>query len=389
MSASRSSLVGLASALLLAGVGGCRTKGDAGGADASASPSAPLPSHAISPPLVPPKRDASVDPVQVAARGKELYGRYCSFCHGQDGEGYAADEAPRLANDDLLAVAPDELLHRAIVNGRPGTTMSAWSIARGGPLGFDDASAIVQHLRSWQKRPSEAEAVAARKIAEGASAARGSELYTTHCAACHGSAGTEGRYAALANPELLGIATDGYLATTIERGRAGTPMPGFAGKLSPAQIDDVVALLRSWQRPPDPIPELPPKPGAVGGVVANPRGAAPDFPKAVDFIPVDTVKRELVDKKAKMVIVDARPPADYARMHLAGAISVPFYQVAEYAKHIPKDVYVLSYCACPHAESVKVRDALRALGYPNVAVIDEGIIPWRDRGYPVRGGPKP
>jgi rhodanese-related sulfurtransferase len=38
---------------------------------------------------------------------------------------------------------------------------------------------------------------------------------------------------------------------------------------------------------------------------------------------------------------------------------------------------------------VKARDALRALGYKKVAVLDEGINVWRDRGYPVRGGAKP
>jgi len=76
-------------------------------------------------------------------------------------------------------------------------------------------------------------------------------------------------------------------------------------------------------------------------------------------------------------------------MHVAGAISVPFYTVNDYAAQIPKDRWILTYCACPHAASVKARDALRALGYKNVAVLDEGINVWRDKGYPVRGGSKP
>jgi rhodanese-related sulfurtransferase len=76
-------------------------------------------------------------------------------------------------------------------------------------------------------------------------------------------------------------------------------------------------------------------------------------------------------------------------MHIAGAISVPFYEVNEYAKQLPKDRYILTYCGCPHAESGKARDALRALGYPRAAVMDEGLFAWRDRGYPVRGGAKP
>ena len=86
-----------------------------------------------------------------AARGKVLYDRYCGFCHGAEGKGYAADEAPALANEQLLAIASDEYLSRAISKGRPGTTMSAWSITRGGPLFDNDVAAIVMFLRGWQK----------------------------------------------------------------------------------------------------------------------------------------------------------------------------------------------------------------------------------------------
>jgi rhodanese-related sulfurtransferase len=38
---------------------------------------------------------------------------------------------------------------------------------------------------------------------------------------------------------------------------------------------------------------------------------------------------------------------------------------------------------------MKVQAALRSLGYKRVAVINEGLFAWRDRGYPVHGGPKP
>lgn len=331
--------------------------------------------------------DAGDDAAALAERGKTLYGRYCYFCHGTQGRGYAADEAPAVGNDDLLAVASDEYLTNAIFKGRPGTTMSSWALIRGGPLGWNDAQAIVSYLRTWQKRPSEAATVDARKI-EG-DPTRGAATYAAHCASCHGAKGTGGKYNALANPELLASASDGFLATTIERGRASTPMTAFGSKLSKQAIEDVVALLRSWQRPPDEQPELPPKPGALVSVVMNPRGPQPAFDAKADFIPADTVKREIVERKATAIIIDARPPSDYARMHVAGSISVPFYQVAEFSKQIPKDRYILTYCACPHAESVKVRDALRALGYTRVAVIDEGMLAWRDRGYPVRGGAKP
>lgn len=327
--------------------------------------------------------ETTVDAAAFADRGKMLYGRYCDFCHGAEGHGYAADEAPALANDDLLAIASDDYLRDAIMKGRPGTTMSAWGFGRGGPIGADDALAIVAFIRGWQKRPSEK---LEKRTVEG-DAARGEKLFTAQCAKCHGAKGTGGKYNALANPELLAAASDELLAYTIEHGRSGTPMPAFP-QLKKQEVDDLLALLRSWQRAPDWKLELPPKPGELKNVVLNPKGPQPDFKEGADFVPVDTVKKEL-DRGASMIILDARAPGDYALMHVAGAISVPFYTVNDYAAQIPKDRWILTYCACPHAASVKARDALRALGYKRVAVLDEGINVWRDRGYPVRGSAKP
>lgn len=329
--------------------------------------------------------ETTADAAVLVDKGKTLYGRYCDFCHGADGHGYAADEAPALANDDLLTIATDDYLRDAIMKGRPGTTMSSWGIGRGGPVGADDASAIVVFLRAWQKRPAEK---LEKRTVEG-DAARGEKLYGAQCAKCHGAMGTGGKYNALANAELLAAASDEFLAYTIEHGRTGTPMPAFAQQLKKQDVDDLLTLLRSWQKAPGAPLDLPPKPGELKKVVINPKGPEPTtFKEGADFIPVDLVKKE-VDRGAALIIVDARAPGDYAMMHVAGAVSVPFYTVNDYAAQIPKDHWILTYCACPHAASVKARDALRALGYKKVAVLDEGINVWRDRGYPVRGGAKP
>jgi cytochrome c oxidase cbb3-type subunit III len=360
---------------------GCLNRCEPGGAESDAEAPADAQASADARAIADAQAAAALAP---AAQGDVLYATYCAHCHGQDAEGYAADEAPALANDDLLAIATDDYLRDAILEGRPGTTMSAWGRARGGPLGPAEAQAIVSHLRTKQTAPTEALGVRAM---EGV-ASRGAPIYAARCASCHGKKGAGGRYAALANPALLASASDAFLAATIERGRRNTPMPSFAGALSPQAIDDVVALLRSWQVPVDDDLDLPPRPGALRDVVIHPRGPKPRFEPGADFVPVDVVKTEL-SRGATMIIADARAPGDYARMHVAGAISLPFYEVEAYAKELPKDRAILTYCACPHASSVKARDALRALGFANVAVLDEGILAWRDRGYPVRGGAKP
>src|SRR5262249_61248157 len=68
-----------------------------------------------------------------AARGRELYDTMCAVCHGPNGEGYRADQAPRIAHPDFLSAVNDDYLRNAIAQGRPGTTMSAGGKDRGAP----------------------------------------------------------------------------------------------------------------------------------------------------------------------------------------------------------------------------------------------------------------
>ena len=88
---------------------------------------------------------------------------------------------------------------------------------------------------------------------------RGAEIYAGACAQCHGEHGQGATGSALANPDFLQAASDGFLQATIVLGRDGTAMRamGKAGQgnveLSPDDVNNVVAFIRSWQRqPPDP-----------------------------------------------------------------------------------------------------------------------------------------
>ena len=65
------------------------------------------------------------------------------------------------------------------------------------------------------------------------------------------------------------------------------------------------------------------------------------------------------------------------------ALPFPFYNADEMARRIPRDgTWVLAYCSCPHAASGHVVDELRARGFENTAVIDEGYPWWVSHGYP-------
>jgi len=318
-----------------------------------------------------------------ASRGAELYGKYCALCHGGAGEGYRADDATALANAKFLSLASDPFLESSIANGRPGTTMSAWHTDRGGPLDTSGIRSIVLHLRSLTPHTLEDSSA----IVVNGDLVAGGATYTATCQECHGRDGEGGKYVNLGNPEFLASASDGFLLRSIEDGRPGTPMPAYRDTLSATARADLVKRIRAWQRPTEsPLPQ-PPRPGNLRNVVLFPNGPNADF-REPRFVPVDTVKAAM-DAGKRMVLLDARPPSDYSRSHVTGAISSPFYETGDYAPEIPKDAPVVAYCGCPHAESGVAADKLLGLGYPKVYVLDEGFGVWRERGYPVRGGPTP
>jgi cytochrome c oxidase cbb3-type subunit 3/ubiquinol-cytochrome c reductase cytochrome c subunit len=171
-------------------------------------------------------------------------------------------------------------------------------------------------------------------------------------------------------------------------------MPGFSS-LGDAAIEDVVALLRSWQQPPPPPPSTAPPtptrppPIPLGPVPLNPGGPEPEGFKAQPATtPADVIKREL-DRKAKMAILDARAPSDYMIEHIVGAVSVPFYDPDPYFDALPKDAWLVCYCACPHAESGMLAQKLVAKGFKKVTVLDEGLGVWRQRKYGTNEGEAP
>ncbi len=325
---------------------------------------------------------------QAEAHGAELYGRMCSVCHGPSGEGYKADQAPAIAHPDFLASATDGFLRDAIVQGRAGTTMSAWGVENGGPLVRADVDAIVAFLRTWDKHPRAK--LDERPVAGDAN--RGAETYERTCAGCHGARGTAGPAIRIGDSGLLASATDGFLRYAILRGRSGTAMRAFADSLGESGADDVVALLRSWQaKSPRAVhgPAARPPPLPLGPVPLNPKGPEPiGFHAQPGTTPADLVKAQLT-RGARMGILDARAPSDYAREHIAGAVSVPFYDPDPYVSALPKDAWLVCYCACPHAESGQLAQKLVAKGFTKVTVLDEGLGVWKARKYETRTGLEP
>jgi cytochrome c oxidase cbb3-type subunit 3 len=329
----------------------------------------------------------SAPPGEQIERGRELYDKMCAVCHGPNGEGYRADQAPRIAHPAFLSAVNDAYLRRAIAHGRPGTTMSAWSTERGGPLSNADVDAMVALLRSWSQAP-------AARLDErplSGDAQRGKAVYAEECARCHGERGVDGPNIHIGNPQFLTGASNGFLRDAIRKGRFGTSMPGFEDSLGNDRIEDVVALLRTFQQTPSLAQHLParPPPVPLGPVALNPKGRAPvGFSAYPGMTSADTVKAQL-DAGARFALLDARAPSDYATEHIAGAVSVPFYDPTPYIEKLPKNAWLVCYCACPHSESGELARKLVEAGFTKVTVLDEGLRVWKQKSYPTRTGDKP
>lgn len=81
-----------------------------------------------------PPRTATGPATKDVSRGKELYLRYCSGCHGEDGRGEAKTFRPSVGNlsvKDLMDQVPDEYLFTVIQRGGAAVgknaAMPAWN----------------------------------------------------------------------------------------------------------------------------------------------------------------------------------------------------------------------------------------------------------------------
>ncbi len=320
-------------------------------------------------------------PNQVAL-GQDLYTRYCKLCHAADGTGYAADNAPSLVSQNFLRSATDDFITQGIRMGRPGTAMAAYGMLRGGPLDDVQIDSIVAFLRSKGPYP-----VPIPETPLGGDSVRGAELFAKNCQNCHGTESVRGTAPTLHNREFLANARPAFLRFAIEHGRPPTPMPAFTGKLSSQEIGDVVLWLKSFapQGPASP-PVLNPQIPDNLPVVLNPKGAHPSFDLREGlYVSAEQVKRAL-DKKQRIVILDARPGSDWIQFRIPGAISFPYHELGAKADRVPNDgTWIVAYCACPHHASGEVIAALRQRNYSKTAVLDEGILVWKNLGYPIEG----
>lgn len=335
-----------------------------------------------------PERPATLPPLSAeeAATASANYQQYCALCHGEDRAGYANDNAPSLISKSLysLGIAP---VHRATAFGRVGTPMGPYIDDLNGPMSKRDISNMARWLSEQAGVMSPVPDLEDFALISG-DAELGEKIYMRECASCHGAKGEGGGEhqpgTALGNPTMLAMTPDKFLRIAIAEGRDGTPMLPYKDKLTGAEIDSVVAFLRSraegWDIPAAP-PSAPPTPDQY---VMNPDGEAPEFTLTEGRYITSEQLHEALQRNARITLLDTRVPYLWATGHIRGSIPIPYYSnFDEIVEYLPDtETWIVAYCECPRAASDRVVDQLRKRGFNNTAVIWEGYGGWVAKGLP-------
>ena len=85
------------------------------------------------------------------------------------------------------------------------------------------------------------------------------------------------------------------------------------------------------------------------------------------------------DEWAKMLVIDARDPAQFAKEHIPGAINMDWRQVLSKRDTISKEKPVLIYCNTGTL-SAQAGFALRVAGWENVRILQGGMEEWKAKG---------
>lgn len=202
------------------------------------------------------REEQKIQPSNADTTYKPLYQKYCSGCHGADGQNGPATD---LANPDYQALIDDATLRDITAKGQKGTSMPGFAKSSGGELTEQQIDSLLRGIRQqWSKGDVLPRAQApAYKATTVGDAERGKQVYTSDCARCHGQeGGPPGKAGSILDGSFLGLIVDQTIRSTAIAGRPDLGMPNFRNQvkgrvLSDQDVTDVVAFVAS-HRPKNP-----------------------------------------------------------------------------------------------------------------------------------------
>ncbi|MEW5887807.1 MAG: metalloregulator ArsR/SmtB family transcription factor [Pseudomonadota bacterium] len=106
---------------------------------------------------------------------------------------------------------------------------------------------------------------------------------------------------------------------------------------------------------------------------------------APDAVLTGTDRATLLRRAAcgEVIVIDVRPPEEYAAGHLPRARSMPLAELRERLRELPKDKPIVAYCRGPFCRmSNEAVALLKKHGY-RASKLADGVAEWRTGGLPV------
>lgn len=101
--------------------------------------------------------------------------------------------------------------------------------------------------------------------------------------------------------------------------------------------------------------------------------------------PVSFAEFDELSRTGEVVLVDVRPPSEFAAGHVDGAVNIPVADLASRLRDLPPDTEVVAYCRGPYCVMASTAVAqLREAGITAVR-LEGGLPEWRAAGRPVAG----
>ncbi len=188
-------------------------------------------------------------PTSVELSGVEIYSQVCSRCHGENGEGGVG---PAINIKPYLQSVTDEELRRAIVRGRGVGEMLAWGNL--GLLTDNQIEELVTMIRAWEPTAPEQSGPITAKPANATlgDPENGKALFAQFCTGCHGLHGETAVGDGFILRQVVGSLDDATIARGIRDGGEG--MPPFHAMFVSDDINNLLALIRTWSMSPEPTP---------------------------------------------------------------------------------------------------------------------------------------